>query len=95
MTEVEDRQSLLDVSVVDGGSVETLWGVCARGDLSPTTELSVGAQVVTPDVSDLSVVARYAALGIRPATELTAAENESVTSGGIGFMAVGTTFIIG
>ena len=89
-TVVYTRQSVVDLAV-QSGQLDGLWNICDDNGMSPTEVLSPCSSI------ELPITSKYVnklALGSRPATELTAADNEAVTSGGIGFMTIGTTFTV-
>ena len=88
-------QSLFDIALQAYGSIEGVFGLLADNPTklvavtdcpTPGTELKV-----TGVASNKYVVAEYSDYNIIPATALSASE---ITGTGIGFWAIGTTFII-
>lgn len=67
----KDRQNLVDLALMLTGSVEGVWALAERNSLSVTGRLTHGQQIKwdETDVVDPSVVERYAAEGICPATD--------------------------
>ena len=67
----KDRQNLVDLALMLTGSVEGVWALAERNDLSVTDWLTHGQRIKwdETDVVDPSVVERYAAEGICPATD--------------------------
>lgn len=92
---VNSRQTLFDLMIQECGSIENVFPVALRNELSITDDLHVGQQIeITPgDISQKRVASYLAARNIRPATALTSA-SESISPGGIGYMAVEIDFII-
>lgn len=69
---VKDRQSLFDVAVQYLGSVEGVFALAERNDISITRELSDGDKIEYEenDVVNLKVRKEYANRNIVPATEI-------------------------
>ena len=67
----KDRQNLVDLALMLTGSVEGVWALAERNDLSVTDCLTHGQRIKwdETDVVDPSVVERYAAEGFCPATD--------------------------
>lgn len=89
-----DRQSLIDVAIQTSGSVEAAFDLSAKNDVAISQELAPGAELETVAAVDKTVLSRYEARNIRPATELSAADLEAVPYGGIGFMGIEIDFIV-
>lgn len=90
-----DRQSLFDIAIQTSGSIDVVIALACKNGISITDQLPIGIKLETVDVVDKTVVERYVAKKICPATALSSGENVSPEiSGGIGFMAVEIDFII-
>ncbi len=90
------RQSLLDIALQEGGSVEAALELAIRNGLSVSDELipGEGIEVAVGDIKQKRVVEYYNVHGIRPATAITSDELEETPCGGIGYMGIGIDFII-
>lgn len=89
-----DRQSLLDITVQTSGSVEAAFDIAAANDVSMSEPLSAGVQIETVPAADRTVLQRYTARQIRPATELSDEEIEAAPYGGIGYMGIEIDFLV-
>lgn len=89
-----DRQSLLDIAVQTSGSVEAAFDIAAANDVSVSESLSAGVQIETVPAADRTVLQRYTARQIRPATELSDEEIEAAPYGGIGYMGIEIDFLV-
>jgi hypothetical protein len=89
-------QSLLDVAIECCGSLDAVLTIATRNGLSVTEKLTAGRQIeiAQGDVVDRRVVDYYAARGISPATGLSAADETTAPTGGIGYMGIGIDFIV-
>lgn len=86
-------QTLIDISLQGSGTIENLFALAAANGLSITNDLTAGQDVdFEPIIKVQKVLDYYAAKNIFPASGLTAAA--IIPSGGIGFMIIGTDFII-
>lgn len=91
---VKDRQTLLDIALQTSGSMEAVMDLALANGLSITDELSDGRVLETVEVIDAAVVERYEINGIFPATEASDEERSAMAWEGIGFMEIGTDFIV-
>ncbi len=91
---VKERQTLLDIALQTSGSVEAVVDLALANGLSITDELSDGQVLVTAGATDAAVVERYETNGIYPATEASDDERNAMAWEGIGFMEIGTDFVV-
>lgn len=94
---VKDRQSLLDMAVKNGGSVETALAIAEANGISITDELEDGQVLEIPETmasADSRTAGKYNVLGLEPATELSADEMAACPSGGINYMGIEVDFIV-
>ncbi|MGN0235834.1 MAG: hypothetical protein ACI4BD_05950 [Paludibacteraceae bacterium] len=95
---VQDRQCLVDIALQTCGSLEAVFALAERNNLSITDDLSIG-QVLEYDISDVQnrqVVNRYNSEVVIPSTSITTAEiNDKLGMGeGIGFWAIEYDFVV-
>lgn len=90
----QDRQSLFDIAVQTSGGVEAAFDLAAANGTSISEPLAPEASLETVPVVDNSVLARYEAQHIRPATELSSDEISMAPYGGIGFMGIEIDFMV-
>jgi len=90
----QDRQSLLDIAVQTSGGVEAAFDLAAANGTSISEPLAPEASLETVPAVDNSVLARYEAQHIRPATELSSDEISMAPCGGIGFMGIEIDFMV-
>jgi hypothetical protein len=85
-------QWLGDVVIRETGNLQKLVETAVLNDISMTENIAPGTEILclSPPKSD-SVADHYRAKGIYPATAM---ERAPGTPGGIGYMAVGITFIV-
>lgn len=92
---VKDGQTLADVALQYGGSVETMFEIASANGLSVTDEPADGAELRVPGQlsgADESVVRRYALRGVEPATGLRGEGDVFLRVGGIGYMGIEIDF---
>lgn len=89
-----DRQSLLDIALQTGGGVEAALELSIKHDIAMSEPIASGAELETPVPVKKTVLARYGAQGVRPATELSPADTETAPYGGIGYMGIEIDFIV-
>lgn len=70
---VHSRQSLLDISIQECGSIETVFAIAERNGISITEDLIVGQAIMfsSEEIVKKKVVATLATFGIKPATAVT------------------------
>lgn len=96
-TTVKDRQSLLDLAIINGGNIETAMAIAEANGISITTELEEGRVLEIPDCLtniDKRTIEKYNVLGLEPATELSAEDKAACPYGGINYMGIEVDFII-
>ncbi len=73
-TTAREGQCLVDIALAATGSVEGVWALALRNDVSVTAELRNGMELtwLPDDVEDADVAARYRAEKIEPATDISA-----------------------
>lgn len=89
-----DRQSLIDVAIQTSGSVEAAFDLSVKNDVAISQELAAGAELEAVGTVDKTVLNRYEAQKIRPATELSHEDMVAAPYGGIGFMGIEIDFIV-
>ncbi|WP_297553600.1 hypothetical protein [uncultured Alistipes sp.] len=93
---IHSRQSLLDIAVQECGSVEAAFALSERNGIALTDDLAAGQELeVTPeDMGKKRIVTALAAMGVKPATAVSAEDAALVPWGGLGFMGVEIDFIV-
>lgn len=94
-TTVKDRQTLLDVALMCGGTVESVMALAEANGLSVTERLEDGQELTVPEAvgaGDARTVRLYRARGIEPATEASTEDMRACPCGGIGFMGIEIDF---
>lgn len=97
MITVAEKQSLLDITIQEEGSILTVFDFALANGLSITDELLVAQKVVSPNsgAKNSEVSNYFKAKNQMIATELNEQQkNELPANFGIGKMAIGSTFII-
>lgn len=96
MITVSQRQSLLDLALQYGGSMEAAMEIAAINGVSITDDLQDGQQLAMPVPQNRDVTNYYVIHDICPATSITKdAINEIIGSGeGIGYWAIGIDFVV-
>lgn len=84
-------QWLGDIAVRESGSIEAIIEMSIANEIAVTEVLAAGTPLAAPTPIDRRVLNYYRTNGINPATVTTL---EQKTFGGIGFMAVGISFIV-
>ncbi len=89
------NQSLLDFAIQNTGDIESLFDFASENNLSITDSLSPGEKLIVPDNTkkDVDILNYYTDKEILPATAIKYIQDE--TEIGIGFMKIGSTFIVG
>jgi len=86
-TEIKQRQTLIDFTCQNSGSIEALFDVAQENGVSITEEIAPGTQLSAPEI-DRKTVAFYQ----KSIHDITTDQNVQPVQGGIGFMQIGTTF---
>lgn len=89
-----ERQSVLDIAIQTSGGVEAAFALSVKNDIAISAEIARDAELETVVVVDKTVLSRYEARNIRPATELSPEDLEAVPYGGIGFMGIEIDFVV-
>ena len=78
-------QSLFDLAIQTGGTVESGFALALENDLSITGEINAGQSVDVNETQDKQIVDYYRIKNIKPATF---SGQEILTLSGIGYMAI-------
>ncbi len=92
--QVKNRQSLPDIALQEGGSMDAVVNLAIRNDVAISTTLEHETFLKKPVVSDQQTARLYALRKITPATDLTAEDLEAAPFGGIGYMGIEIDFIV-
>lgn len=84
-------QWLGDIVVRESGDISEIVEMAVNNNISVTENMVVGLELLKPEAINRRVMNYYEINGIYPATTM---EREPGTPGGIGYMAVGITFIV-
>lgn len=89
------NQSLLDFAIQHTGDIESLFDFAKENNLCITDSLTAGEQLIVPDTTskDIDILNYYTNKKILPASAIKILQEE--TGKGIGYMKVGSTFIVG
>jgi hypothetical protein len=90
MVTVLSQQSLLDISVQDSGTVESVFALSVDNEISITDKLSPGYSVTTAQPQNRDIADYYRNKKLKPATWM----DESQNLGGIGYMNINGNFIV-
>lgn len=94
-TRAKERQTMLDMALQSGGTVETVLALAAANGLSVTDRLEDGQELTVPEPvedGDARTVRLYRAHGVEPATEASVDDMTACPYGGIGFMSIEIDF---
>ena len=95
---VKDRQSLFDIAIQYLGSIEGVWTLAERNNISITDELEDGTilKYDSADIIDTKVADHYERERLSPATDISEREINTLLYGGegIGYWRVGKNFIV-
>lgn len=95
---VKDRQSLFDIAIQYLGSVEGVWLLAEKNNISITDALEDGTilKYDSTDIIDTKVAEHYAQEHLSPATDISEREINTLLYGGegIGYWRVGKNFIV-
>ncbi|NDW10444.1 hypothetical protein D0T56_12355 [Dysgonomonas sp. 520] len=89
IAKIKDNQSLIDLAIQTGGSIEAVFDLAIKNNLSITESLVVGTTIATAAVVASQIVNYYATRRLTPATDIT----DGVT-GGIGAMGIEIDFVV-
>jgi len=94
---VQNNQSVFDLGIQLGGSIEAAVDVAKLLGISLTDDVPVGTIIETSSIPiyNREVLEHYYSHSIIPATAHKMNEEIEVVTGGIGYMAIGSTFIVG
>ncbi len=84
-------QWLGDIAVRESGDISSVVDMAIENNLSVTENLKVGTELLKLEAISRRIMNYYDINNIYPATSM---ERDSGTPGGIGYMAVGITFIV-
>lgn len=90
-TKVIAEQSLFDIAIMAGGSIESVFDIALQNDLSITAEMSAGQTVTTSGIKGNEITDYYRVKGILPTTF---SSQEIYTLSGIGYMSIEENFIV-
>lgn len=96
-TVVKDRQSLLDLAIIKGGSIETVMAIAEANGLSLSEDLKDGMVIEIPaviDSGDSKTAGKFSILGLEPATGVSNRDIMMCPTGGINFMGIEVDFIV-
>lgn len=86
--EIKTRQTVIDFTVQNCGTMEALFDVAVLNGVSPTDPVAPGTVLLAP-VIELKVVSFY---GKNKELDITTDDRILPIPGGIGFMQIGTSF---
>lgn len=89
-----DRESVLDLAVIAGGSLDCAISLCIKNDLCLSDDAVLGTEYDTDCLENLRDANKRVIdiEVIRPATALSEADVEACPYGGIGFMGIEIDF---
>lgn len=90
-TKTVKSQSMFDLAIQMGGSVETVFTLALKNELSVTSEILPGQTIESADVLDEQIADYYRVKNIRPATF---SGQEILTLAGIRYMSIDENFIV-
>lgn len=90
-TKVIAGQSLLDIAIQTGGSVEAVFDLALSNNLSITEEMEAGLVIDTSGIKANDIAGYYQVKDIRPGTYT---DTQLPSLSGIGYMIIEETFII-
>lgn len=91
---VHQGQSFIDKVLETTGSIDNAFAMALLNGMSITDDVVIGQEVKTTGVTLKSVVSIYNEKK-RPATAITMEKLQEIESKGIGYMRIGSTFIVG
>ncbi|MBD5240578.1 MAG: hypothetical protein HDS59_00615 [Barnesiella sp.] len=93
----KERQTLLDIALLTGGHIETVFALAEANGMSITDRLEDGRILTVPEPGeggDTRTVELYKAHKVEPATEVSSDDMSACPYGGIGFMGIEIDFIV-
>ncbi|MDD3685927.1 MAG: hypothetical protein PHE56_04080 [Bacteroidales bacterium] len=89
-------QTLLDISVQETGTVESVFDIAIKNDLSITDDIEAGYDLFVDQIVDNAIVVDYRAENRKPSSDISLESiNSIIGSGeGIGYMQIGYDFIV-
>lgn len=90
-TKALNNQSLFDLAIQTGGSVESIVGLMVDNDLSITGSLEAGEIVSNTEITEIQTKNYYESKGLTPATFSSITETRRL---GIGNMTIQQDFIV-
>ena len=90
-TKTVKSQSLFDLAIQMGGSVESIFSLALKNELSVTSEILPRQTMESADVLDEQIADYYRVKNIRPATF---SGQEILTLAGIRYMSIDENFIV-
>lgn len=91
---VYQGQSFLDKVIETTGDIENGFKMSILNGLSITDDVVIGQELKTTEVTLKSIVSIFND-NKRPATAITMEQMQEIESKGIGYMRIGSTFIVG
>lgn len=95
---VKDRQTVLDIALQTGGTLEAAMALALSNGISITEVLEEGQELTLPEApltgGEARTVAIYRARGVEPATEASTEDVGACPYGGIGFMEIEKDFTV-
>lgn len=85
-----NNQTLLDIAIQSGGSVNVVFDLAIENEISITDSLEAGKLLRYQTISEPEIVNYYKYKGLLPATAII----DTRKQGGIGYMAVRIDFIV-
>lgn len=90
-TKVIAEQSLFDIAILAGGSIESVFDIALQNDLSITGEMAAGQSLDVSRIESNQITDYYRVKGILPTTF---SSQEIFTLSGLGYMALEENFIV-
>jgi len=92
-----NNQTLLDIAVQEYGTIEAMFDFAIANNKSIHGELEVGADYIVPQgKQNTEILNYYKSKLIKPSTAISEQNTQDIeTPDGIGYMAIGSTFIVG
>jgi hypothetical protein len=91
---VYQGQSFLDKVLENTGSIENSFAMALLNGISVTDDVVIGQELKVTSVTSKSIVSIFNE-NKRPATAITIEQMQEIESKGIGYMRIGSTFIVG